>query len=56
MPSAPAFTSEHICVRDLYTRAMAFEGQDEFRWDWRVSGPTKDGAVSQPFERVRGPR
>jgi hypothetical protein len=51
--SALSFAFDHLCVKDLYTGAMVFDGKDSFRWDWRIVGPNKDGLISQKYERIR---
>ena len=45
----------HPCGPDVYSGRLIFESVDAFRFDWRVTGPRKQGWVTNRFRREPGP-
>ena len=50
---APAL-SEHPCGPDMYRGKLIFVAPDAFRFDWIVTGPRKQGWISNRFSRADG--
>ena len=47
--------SKHPCGPDVYSGRLIFESVDAFRFDWRVTGPRKQGWITNRFRREPGP-
>ena len=43
---------DHLCVNDLYQGALRLKTSDAFEWQWRVTGPKKDGNLRAEYSRV----
>ena len=41
----------HPCGPDVYSGRLIFESADAFRFDWRVTGPRKQGVITNRFRR-----
>jgi len=44
-------TVEHPCVKDMYRGMFRITGKDSFEWDWKISGPMKDGTITCTYRR-----
>ena len=45
----------HPCGPDVYSGRLIFESVDAFRFDWRVTGPRKQGVITNRFRREPNP-
>ena len=45
----------HPCGPDVYRGRLVLESADAFRFDWRVTGPRKQGWITNRFRREPGP-
>ena len=45
----------HPCGPDIYRGRLVFESVDAFRFDWRVTGPRKQGWITNRFRREPDP-
>mmetsp|Transcript_15588 Transcript_15588/g.47126 ORF Transcript_15588/g.47126 Transcript_15588/m.47126 type:complete len:99 (+) Transcript_15588:94-390(+) len=50
---AAADFSPHLCGDDTYYGSMRIDGRDDFSIRWTVTGPAKDGSITQHFHRRR---
>eukprot|EP00747_Dinoflagellata_sp_TGD_P080903 gnl/TRDRNA2_/TRDRNA2_161081_c0_seq1.p1 gnl/TRDRNA2_/TRDRNA2_161081_c0~~gnl/TRDRNA2_/TRDRNA2_161081_c0_seq1.p1 ORF type:complete len:189 (+),score=38.98 gnl/TRDRNA2_/TRDRNA2_161081_c0_seq1:81-647(+) len=51
----PILSTEHLCVKDLYTGQLVFEDPSHWHLRWEVVGPQKDFVFDSFFERLPPP-